>query len=36
MVHVGYAIQMISSAEAQSAWGFYDEMQAIEQAMTRA
>lgn len=26
VVHVGYAIQKISEAEAQSAWELYDEM----------
>ncbi|MBI3546979.1 MAG: HypC/HybG/HupF family hydrogenase formation chaperone [Gammaproteobacteria bacterium] len=26
MVHVGYAIQKISSQEAQSAWELYDEI----------
>lgn len=26
VVHVGYAIQKISQAEAQSAWELYDEM----------
>jgi len=26
VVHVGYAIQKISAAEAQSAWELYDEM----------
>ncbi len=26
MVHVGYAIQKMSEAEAQSAWELYDEM----------
>jgi hydrogenase expression/formation protein HypC len=36
MVHVGYAIQTMSEAEAQSAWELYDEMLAIESAMQRA
>ena len=26
VVHVGYAIQKISSEEAQTAWEFYDQM----------
>jgi hydrogenase expression/formation protein HypC len=26
MVHVGYAIQKMSQADAQSAWDLYDEM----------
>ena len=30
MVHVGYAIQKISAAEALSAWELYDEMLAVE------
>jgi hydrogenase expression/formation protein HypC len=30
IVHVGYAIQKISEAEAQSAWQLYDEMLAAE------
>ncbi len=30
MVHVGYAIQKISAAEAGSAWELYDEMLAAE------
>lgn len=30
MVHVGYAIQKISEAEARSAWEIYDEMLAAE------
>ncbi len=30
MVHVGYAIQKISEAEARSAWELYDEMLAAE------
>lgn len=32
MVHVGYAIQKMSAAEAQSAWELYDEMLAAEAA----
>ena len=36
MVHVGYAIQTMSAAEAQSAWELYDEMLAIEAALPRA
>ena len=30
MVHVGYAIQKMSEAEARSAWELYDEMLAAE------
>jgi len=30
MVHVGYAIQKITQAEAESAWELYDEMFAAE------
>jgi len=30
MVHVGYAIQKMSSEEARSAWELYDEMLALE------
>jgi hydrogenase expression/formation protein HypC len=30
VVHVGYAIQKISSQEAQTAWELYDEMLAAE------
>ena len=30
IVHVGYAIQKISAAEAKSAWDLYDEMFAAE------
>ena len=30
MVHVGYAIQKISEAEARSAWDLYDAMLAAE------
>lgn len=33
MVHVGYAIQKISEAEARSAWQLYDEMLAAEEAL---
>jgi len=32
IVHVGYAIQKISEAEARSAWELYDEMLAAEDA----
>lgn len=31
LVHVGYAIQIISEAEAITAWQVYDEMLALEQ-----
>ena len=30
LVHVGYAIQKISEADARSAWELYDEMLALE------
>jgi len=30
MVHVGYAIQKMSSEDARSAWELYDEMLAME------
>lgn len=30
IVHVGYAIQKVSSAEARSAWELYDRMAEIE------
>ena len=30
MVHVGYAIQKVTPADAQSAWDLYDEMLAAE------
>jgi hydrogenase expression/formation protein HypC len=33
MVHVGYAIQKMSEAEAQSAWDLFDEMLAAENEM---
>lgn len=33
VVHVGYAIQKITPAEAQSAWEIYDEMLAAEAEM---
>ncbi len=33
VVHVGYAIQKITQAEAQSAWEIYDEMLAAEAEM---
>ncbi|MDA8329168.1 MAG: HypC/HybG/HupF family hydrogenase formation chaperone [Betaproteobacteria bacterium] len=36
MVHVGYAIQIMSEAEAQSSWELYDEMLAIESDTHRA
>lgn len=36
MVHVGYAIQTMSAAEAQSAWELYDEMLALEPVIHRA
>jgi hydrogenase expression/formation protein HypC len=36
MVHVGYAIQIMSAAEAQSSWELYDEMLAIESGIHRA
>ncbi len=32
MVHVGYAIQKMSEAEASSAWALYDEMLAADGA----
>jgi hydrogenase expression/formation protein HypC len=32
VVHVGYAIQKITSQEAQTAWELYDEMLAGEQS----
>jgi len=32
VVHVGYAIQKMSEAEARSAWEVYDEMLAAEDA----
>ncbi len=33
MVHVGYAIQKMSEAEAMSAWDLYDEMLEAEEEM---
>ena len=33
MVHVGYAIQKMSEAEAQSAWELFDEMLAAEEEL---
>ena len=33
MVHVGYAIQKMSEAEARSAWELFDEMLAAEERM---
>ena len=30
MVHIGYAIQKITPADAQSTWDIYDEMFAVE------
>lgn len=36
MVHVGYAIQTMTEAEAQSAWELYDEMLAAEAAQSNA
>ena len=33
MVHVGYAIQKMSEAEAASAWALYDEMLAAEDGL---
>ncbi len=30
VIHVGYAIQKISEAEAETAWQIYDEMLALE------
>ncbi len=35
MVHVGYAIQKMSEAEARSAWELYDQMLAAEDEMQR-
>jgi len=35
VVHVGYAIQKISSQEAQTAWELYDEMLAGESGAAR-
>lgn len=36
MVHVGYAIQIISPETARSAWELYDEMLAHEEGATGA
>jgi hydrogenase expression/formation protein HypC len=36
MVHVGYAIQKMTEAEARSAWEVYDEMLAAEEAVDAA
>ncbi len=36
MVHVGYAIQKMTEAEARSAWEVYDEMLAAEDAVNAA
>ena len=36
MVHVGYAIQKMSEAEALSAWDLYDEMFAAEAEISNA
>lgn len=36
MVHVGYAIQIISPEAARSAWELYDEMLAHEDAVNHA
>lgn len=36
MVHIGYAIQKMGEAEAQSAWEVYDEMLAAEHAASQA
>ena len=36
MVHVGYAIQKVSEADAASAWELYDEMFAAEAAQASA
>lgn len=36
VVHVGYAIQKMSEAEARSAWELYDEMLAAEDAARAA
>ncbi len=35
VVHVGYAIQKMTEAEAQSAWEIYDQMLAAEDAQAR-
>lgn len=36
MVHVGYAIQKMTEAEARSAWEVYDELLAAEDAVSAA
>jgi hydrogenase expression/formation protein HypC len=36
MVHVGYAIQKMTSEDARSAWEVYDEMLAAEAGESRA
>ena len=36
VVHVGYAIQKITSQEAQSAWEVYDQMLAAEDALAES
>ena len=36
MVHVGYAIQKISPAEARTAWELHDEMTLLAGKVTRA
>ena len=36
MVHVGYAIQKMTEAEARSAWEVYDEILAAEEAVNAA
>jgi len=35
VVHVGYAIQKMTEAEAQSAWEIYDQILAAEEAQTQ-
>ena len=35
MIHLGYAIQKVSAAEARSAWALYDEMLAADLAAQR-
>jgi len=36
LVHVGYAIQKATEAEAQSAWQLFDEMLAVDEAVQNA
>ncbi len=36
MVHVGYAIQKMTGAEAQSTWELFDEIEALEAAQGAA